>query len=79
MPKYNIIKQLTYTCELQTCVPQGDYGTLDTKPGGHVGPLTDQLPTTRSELGTAHLASPHIAPVPGITHIKGMYDSCPCA
>lgn len=49
---------------------QGDYGTPDIKPGGHVGPLTDQPPTTRFEPGITHLASPHIAPVPGITHIK---------
>lgn len=49
---------------------QGDYDRLDTKPGGHVGPLTDQLPTARFEPGITHLASPHIAPVPGITHVQ---------
>jgi hypothetical protein len=65
-----MIKELTYICEWQTCVLQGDYGTLGTKPEELVGPLTDQLPTTRSEPETTHSASPHNVREPGITQIN---------
>jgi len=62
-----ITKKLTYICEWQICVLQGDCDTLGTKPGELVGPLTDRLPTTRSELETTHSASPHNVPEPVIT------------
>jgi hypothetical protein len=67
-----MIKELTYICEWQTCVPQGDYGTLGTKPGEPVGLLTDRLPTTRFEPVMTHSASPYIVPVSGITYIKSV-------
>jgi len=51
-------------------VLQGDCDTLGTKPGELVGPLTDRLPTTRSELEITHLASPHTVPEPVITQTK---------
>jgi hypothetical protein len=59
-------KELTYIYEWQTCVPPADYGILGTKPGELVGLLTDQLPTTMTELEMIHSASPHIVPIPGI-------------
>jgi hypothetical protein len=51
-------------------VLQGDCDTLGTEPGELVGPQTDQLPTTRSELEITHSASPHTVPEPGITQKK---------
>lgn len=65
-----MLKELTYICEWRTCVPQGDYGTLGTKPAELVGLLTDQLPVIRSEPVTIHSASPYIVPVSGIKHIN---------
>lgn len=46
---------------------QGDCDTLGTRPGELVGPLTDRLPTTSSELEITHSAYPHIVPEPVIT------------